>query len=450
MSQVPTLLNQFNSSLGLPFQKWLPETLLEEILAEEGIKYRNRIFSPFVTLWAFLSQVIDPDKSCHKAVSRVIFWLAGQGNEIPSEDPSAYCQARQRLPENFLAKIFRRVGENLEKEVKDEQLWCGRHIKVFDGSTVSMPDAKKNQKAYPQPSSQKKGCGFPLAKIGVFFSLTTGAALGLVIDVFHTHDVKLARQLYKLLNPLDVLVADRAVSSYADIHQIQAQGADAVVRKHQGRKNEMKKGKRIGLNDKLVTWYKPKSRPKGLSKKEDDALPPSLTVREIHYYVCIPGWRTKEVTVITTLLDEKTYPLREIAKLYRLRGEVELDLRHLKTTLKMEVLRGKTPARKEISVYLLAYNLLRTVMWEAGTQKGVNPIRLSFQGARQHLEHFVSEAKNAEKRKQEKLYQTLLELVAAHPIKKRPGRWDVRVRKRRPKAYPLMTEPRSVLRGKAA
>lgn len=253
-----------------------------------------------------------------------------------------------------------------------------------------------------------------------------------------------------MLNPLDVLVADRAVSSYADIHQIQAQGADAVVRKHQGRKNEMKKGKRIGLNDKLVTWYKPKSRPKGLSKKEDDALPPSLTVREIHYYVCIPGWRTKEVTVITTLLDEKTYPLREIAKLYRLRGEVELDLRHLKTTLKMEVLRGKTPARKEISVYLLAYNLLRTVMWEAGTQKGVNPIRLSFQGARQHLEHFVSEAKNAEKRKQEKLYQTLLELVAAHPIKKRPGRWDVRVRKRRPKAYPLMTEPRSVLRGKAA
>jgi hypothetical protein len=303
--------------------------------------------------------------------------LAEKEKKFPQKIKRAYCQARQRLSENFLSKIFSKVGEKLEEEVKDEQLWCGRHVKVFDGSTVSMPDTPANQKAYPQPSSQKEGCGFPIAKIGVFFSLTTGAALAIVVEVFKTHDVKLARRLYQFLNPLDVLVGDRAVCSYADINQIKARGADAVFRKHQGRKNQMRKGKRIGPNDKLVTWDKPKSRPEGLSKEEYEALPPSLTVREIHYYVCIPGWRTKEVTVITTLLDEKAYPRREIAKLYKLRWEVELDLRHLKTTLKMEVLRSKTPAmvRKEISVYLLAYNLLRTVMWEAGTQKGVNPIR---------------------------------------------------------------------------
>ncbi len=210
-SRVQILLDQFNSSLGLPFQKLLPAATIEEALNEEGIKYRNRLFSPIVTLWAFLSQVIDADKTCHNAVSRVIFWLAGIGEEVPSEDNSAYCQARLRLPENFLKKLFGKVGQNLEEEVRAEQLWCGRHVKVFDGSSVSMPDTPENQKAYPQPSSQKAGCGFPLAKIGVLFSLTTGAALGLVIDVFKTHDVKLARLLYDYLNALDVLVGDRAI-----------------------------------------------------------------------------------------------------------------------------------------------------------------------------------------------------------------------------------------------
>ena len=142
--------------------------MIEETLAEEGIKYRNRLFSPLVTLWAFLSQVIDADKTCHNAVSRVIAWLAGQGEEIPSEDNSAYCQARIRLPENFLKKLFSKSGQNLEKEVQEEPLWCGRSVKVFDGSTVSMPDTPDNQKAYPQPKTQKAGCGFPKRETGSF------------------------------------------------------------------------------------------------------------------------------------------------------------------------------------------------------------------------------------------------------------------------------------------
>ena len=162
-SRVQILLDQFNSSLGLPFQKLLPASKIEETLFEEGIKYRNRLFSPMVTLWAFLSQVIDADKTCHNAVSRVIAWLAGKGEEVPSEAPSAYCQARQRLPESFLKKLFSQVALRLKKKVQKEQLWCGRYVKVFDGSTVSMPDTPENQKAYPQPSSQKAGCGFPLA-----------------------------------------------------------------------------------------------------------------------------------------------------------------------------------------------------------------------------------------------------------------------------------------------
>ncbi len=426
--------------------------MIEETLVEEGIKYRNRLFSPLVTLWAFLSQVIDADKTCHNAVSRVIAWLAGQGEEIPSEDNSAYCQARIRLPENFLKKLFSKSSQNLEKEVQEEALWCGRSVKVFDGSTVSMPDTADNQKAYPQPKSQKAGCGFPLAKLGVLFSLQTGAAIAVIIEVFKTHDVKLARQLYDCLEPGDIFLSDRACCSYADICFIQQCHCDAVIRLHQSREKQMKKKKKIGPNDRLVTWQKPKSRPKGLSKEEYDSLPKTLTVRQIHYYICIPGRRTQQVILITTLLDEEAYPVREFLKLYQLRWEAELNLRHLKTSLGMDILRGKTPevVRKEIYVHLLAYNLLRTVMWSAGTQLGVNPLRLSLQEARHHLDNFVDEFKNCGTRKRKKLWTTMLELIAHKPMKKRPLRFEPRVRKRRPKSYPLMTQPRSVLRQKVA
>ena len=451
-SRVLVLLNQFNSSLGLPFQKVLPASIIEETLASEGIKYRNRLFSPLVTLWAFLSQVIDADKTCHNAVSRVIAWLAGQGEEIPSEDNSAYCQARLRLPENFVKKLFSKSSQNLEKEVQSEQLWCGRCVKAFDGSSVSMPDTPENQKAYPQPKSQKAGCGFPLAKLGVLFSLQTGAAIAVIIEVFKTHDVKLARQLYDDLNPGDIFLSDRACCSYADIYFIKQRNCDAVIRLHQSREKQMKKKKRIGPNDRLVTWTKPRTRPKGLSKEEYDSKPLTLTVRQIHYYVCIPGRRTKQVTLITTLLDEKIYPKLEIINLYEMRWEAELNLRHLKTSLGMDILRGKTPemVRKEIYVHLLAYNLLRTVMWSAGTQMEVNPLRLSLQEARHHLDNFVNELKNCGTRKRKKLWTTMLELIAHKPMKKRPLRFEPRVRKRRPKSYPLMTQPRSVLRKKVA
>jgi len=174
-------------------------------LAAEKIKYRQRLFDPFVTIWVFLSQVLDPDKSCQNAVSRVISWLASEHAEIPSEDTSAYCQARNRLPEKLLSRLFGEVAQGLENQVAPEHLWCGRHVKVIDGSTVSMPDTPSNQKAYPQPKSQAPGCGFPIAKIGALFSIATGAAVALVIDVVNTHDIKLARQIYQFLKPGDVL-----------------------------------------------------------------------------------------------------------------------------------------------------------------------------------------------------------------------------------------------------
>jgi hypothetical protein len=197
-------------------------------------------------LWAFLSQVLDTDKTCHNAVSKIIAHLAGEEVEIPSTDTSGYCQARARLSEKLLEKLFNSTAQNLEEKVTEEYLWCGRNVKVIDGSTVSMPDTVENQKEYPQTSSQQPGCGFPIAKIGVIFSLVTGAATALCIDVLNTHDIKLARRLYSFLKPNDVLLGDRAFCAYADMVTITKLGCDAIFRKHQSRTTTMRKGKIVG------------------------------------------------------------------------------------------------------------------------------------------------------------------------------------------------------------
>lgn len=352
------------------------------------------------------------------------------------------------MPEKLLEKLFNYSAQKLEEKVTQEHLWCGRNILVIDGSTVSMPDTVENQKEYPQPSTQKDGCGFPIAKIGVIFSLVTGAAVALCIDVLNTHDIKLARKLYSFLKPNDVLVGDRAFCAYADMFTIKKFNCDAVFRKHQSRTTNIRKGKIVGDCDKLVTWYKPKTCPKGLDKDEFNALPPSITVREIYYYIVIPGFRTQQVSLITTLLDKSSYSTLEIVGLYGKRWEVELDLRHLKTTLGMDVLRCKTPPmiRKEIHVFLLAYNLLRSLMWSAGTTCSTPPNRLSLQGTRHHLINFIPKLLDATSTKRLQIYRTLLKIIAHKAVPERPGRSEPRVRKRRPKAYPLMTKPRHELR----
>lgn len=378
-------------------------------------------------------------------MSRVIAYLVGSGVELPSTDTSAYCQARQRLPEELIQKLFGKVAVGLESHVNEKHLWCcGRKVKVIDGSTVSMPDTSLNQQEYPQPTSQKTGCGFPLAKIGALFSIATGAAVALVIDVFNTHDVQLARRLYEFLSPGDVLLGDRAFCAYADLFKIKTLGCDAVFRKHQRRHTQMRRGKIVGDCDKLVTWTKPTKCPKGLSQEEFNSLPDKLIVREIYFYILIPGFRTEQVSLITTLLDTKTYSTLDITSLYQERWDVEVNLRHLKTTLGMDILRGKSPGmvRKEIWAFLLAYNLLRSLMWSAGNSYGVSPLRLSLQGTRQHFHNFITQLVTEEASKCHQVYRTLLKVIVHKEVPQRPARSEPRVRKRRPKSYPLMQSPR--------
>ena len=225
-------------------------------------------------------------------------------------------------------------------------------------------------------------------------------------------------------------------------------GCDAVFRKHQARKTTMRKGKIIGSSDKLVTWYKPKKCPQGLTESEFFSLPSTLNVREIYYYIIIPGFRTERVSLITTLLDTTVYPTLEVLKLYGERWNVELNLKHLKTTLGMEVLRCKSPSmvRKELYIYLLAYNLLRSLMWSAGTTYGTPPLRLSLQGTRHHLDNFTPKLLAATSTQRDQIYCTLLKIIVHKTVPLRPGRSEPRVRKRRPKSYPLMKQPRHELR----
>lgn len=245
-------------------------------------------------------------------------------------------------------------------------------------------------------------------------------------------------------------MGDCAFCSYADMSFIQNYNCDAIFRLSQARKNEIERGRRKPLSsfESIEIWHKPSIRPKGLSQDEFAQLPKNLTIRIIKYYIPSPGYRTKQVVLATTLLDSKVYPPTKIMGLYGQRWEVELDLKHLKTTLGMDTLRGKTPemVRKEIYAHLLAYNLLRTVMWEAGTLHQVDPLRLSIQRTCQHLDNFIPHLAFATNRKRVQLYQALLKIIVHKSVPERQGRSEPRVRKRRPKSYPLMIKPRQILR----
>ncbi len=449
---IEILKRKFTNSVGLPFRELLPESTIVEALEAEKIEYRNRLFNPIVTLWAFLSQVLDTDKSLQNAVSRIIAWLAADGEAMPSSDTGGYSKARKRLPEKFLLRLLGKTAQGLEKHSSSEDLWCDRHVKLCDGSTVIMSDTPQNQAEYPQHANQAPGCGFPIAKIVVMFSLATGAALETLIAPFRTGEVTLARQLYPNLLPGDVVLADRAFGTYVDLVLVQQYSADAVFRKHQSRQSDFRRGQKLGIGDHIVTWSKPKRCPRSMSQEEFAELPEQVRVREVHLLIQQKGFRPREIIVVTTLLESKVYTKAKLAQLYQWRWQVEVDLRHVKTTLGMEMLRGKTPdmVRREIYVHLMAYNLLRTVMWQAGKKAGVCPMCISLQGTRQHFGNFCPELYRAGAKKRLQLYNTLLTVVTDKLLPERPYRYEPRLKKQRPKPYGWMQQPRHVLKRQLA
>jgi hypothetical protein len=310
-----------------------------------------------------------------------------------------------------------------------------------------MADPPETQTAYPQPTNPARGCGFPVARLVAFFSLSTGAVWDTAIGPLSAHELPLFRHLFPLLTAGEVALGDRLFGSYADIAELSKRGVDSVFRLHARRKPDFRPGKRLGRYDHLVEWIKPRQRPPGTTPAVFRQLPARLLLREGRFPISQKGFRTQVVTLVTTLRDPQGYSKAALAQLYGGRWTVESDLRHLKTTMQMEYLPVKTPSmvRKEFAVHLLAYHLIRTLMWEAGMHHAVRPLTLSFQAARPHLFPFAPVLAPVAHAHQESLYATLLHVVSRAHVPLRPGRVEPRARKRRPKPYKWLQQPRKQL-----
>lgn len=424
----------------------LPDRVIRQACRDVGHVWRDRQLDPVVTTYLLLQQILH---------GNVAIGELRHHSGLNFTD-SAYCQARQRLPLTVLRQLQRAVAGRCHAELDDDPAarWKGHRVFLIDGSSFSMPDTDELRELFGQPGGQAEGCGFPVAHLLVQLDVRTGYLLKTVVAPLRTHDLAGVVALQRDLRPGDVSVGDRAFCSYAHLALLRQGGRHGLFRAHQkqiisfrphrrfappGVQGEEAKGlprsrwlKRLGKNDQLVEYYKPKERPAWLSEAEYAALPETLVVRELRYEIHIPGRRTRRVTLVTTLLDPKRYPAKALAELYGLRWQAEVDLRHLKTTLGLEVLRSKTVpgVMKELLALVIVYNLVRRVMHEAGRRQGVEPRRISFIDAWRWLRYA-------------RIGEELPELKV-NPA--RPQRVEPRVRKRRPKQYPLMKRPRAQLR----
>jgi hypothetical protein len=443
--QVEAVRDQFAQQAGLPFLDVLSASEVESSCHAHKHKWRARTFTPWITLSMFLSQILSSDHSCEDALDRFQKYLKDSGLPPVSNNTASYCEARQRLPEEAVWDLFRRSGRSIHDKADAQWLFVGRPVKLVDGSTVIMPDTEANQAEYPQSRSQKPGLGFPIARILVIISLAVGTVLEAAMGPYQgkeTSELGLFRQISSQLQPGDIALADRFFGNYWVIVDSQRRGADVVFRLHQGRKTDFRRGRRLGPNDHIITWPKAQ-RPDWMSPAEYAKMPGELRLREIRVRVKEPGKRTREIVIVTTLLDATKYPASAIADLFKQRWHAELDLRSLKSAMGMEMLRTKTPdmVRKEIGMHFLAYNLMRGVMAEAARGRDVQPRELSFNGARQTVRAF-EEIHLYEPEQIAADFPLLLNLIIQKRVGDRPDRNEPRAVKRRPKPYHLLTIPR--------
>lgn len=421
---------------------------IDRCCREIGHDCRESFWSPTMTVLTFLLQILSSEKTLRAAVAEVLSQLSCRGEpNLPSPDPTAYCQARKRLPKQVLKKLNEDVAFRMKGLVDATGRWRGHALKIVDGSTVSMPDTPSLQKAFPQPEAQKPGCGFPVARMVSLFCWATGALIHLDLSHLRISEVTLLRRHYEdWLSAGDVLLADRYYCSYVDLARLNHRGVHAVQRLHQRREADFRKGKRLGPDDQLVEWTRPVQwlKRSGISREAFEELPETLTLRQVRVTDVPKGFRSRTIVVVTTLLDPVKYPAEEIRSLYRDRWLAELNLRSLKTHLGMEILRGKSEdvVRKEIIAHMLAYNLIRLLMWRAAREHGRDLHRLSFTGTLHRLRKTMPQMMTSSARCEREMLQVLFAQIAHDRLPDRPGRSEPRRRKRRPKNYSLLTKPR--------
>jgi hypothetical protein len=441
------LIELFGNKIPLPHVAPVRQVRKGSQVREE-YEPRDRIFNQWRTFWMFLGQVLSWTQSCNEALVKAQAWLWHSEKKKISSNTAGYCQGRNRLNQEYLNQINRDIIQQHQKHDSSLHLWCGRNVKGTDGSSFSMPDTKENQQLYPQPTSQKKGCGFPVMRIVATFSLASGVILDCRKGSLDVHERTLWREGWDSYEENDVVLADCGFCSYADYHLLKEKKVDSVMRLHQRRK-EKKIIKKFNKNDYLVIWQKGKKsqRPKWLTEQQWNQLPNEMTVRYVKVSINIPGIRTKKFVVATTLLDPKKYPADAIAELYWRRWRCELFLKDIKTTMRMKVLRSRTPKmiHKEFTIFIIAYNLIRSLIWNAALDNGVDPNRISFKAAINVILQWAPILMTIKNRDEKIQCITTIKNIIANnliPIRKIIRREPRAIKRRQNANYQLLTKPR--------
>ena len=422
----------------------IPERQLDRLRASGT---RRRVFTPIVTFWSFLAQVLSPTQPCRETVRQVQAERHRRGRSRICSGTAAYCQARRRLPESILQGIWEAIAGDLSEVSSPKMPWQGLRVGVVDGTTMSMPDTAPNQAVWPQSRRQSPGCGFPIMKMVGLFSLATGAIHKVATGSLHDSEQALFCQLWStLINGFDLLLGDRGFGSFAMFGALNCCGLHGVFRLHQRRKINWHKGKRLGKYDRLVTWNKPDDR---LMWWLPMPVPQSLQIRILKVVVPIAGFRTRVLFISTDLLDPKRFPPETLAELYRRRWQVELFFRHIKTTMHMDVLRCKSPVmiRREFHTHLIAYNVIRALMLQSALTYGTPLCRISFKGTCDTLRQWAPHLAivSATPKLYHHLLRSMLQTIANDLVPLRPNRAEPRAIKRRPKPYPLLNKPRHLM-----
>ena len=434
------------SELEFLFAGIFPPHLLAQ--ADDGPNSRERILPIRRTFWLFLSQVLTPHTSCRAVVRQLQAILGLQHQKQIDSANTAYVQARARLPFHTLLTALHLSADAAQARCMRSSAGFlgGRPVKVLDATSTQLADTPANQARFPQPSSQRIGCGFPVMKIMALFSLASGAVLHVACENLHWHDSRLFRRMRRFFRPGDIILGDRAFSDYASLAELPRRGVDLLARLHQGRKLDFRKpSKRLGKLDALFRWSKNPARPKHMTSRQWKRVPDEITVRVLRYRIQEPGFRTREIRLVTTLTDPRAYPAAALFALYRRRWRLELCFRDLKTSMGMETLSCQSPAMviKELHMFLIAHNLVRCLMAEATGIHEVDLERVSFKGSVDATREFSNALAKATSRKsRRRLEDDLLTILATDLVPERPGRREPRAIKRRPKPYPLLTRPR--------
>ena len=429
--------------LELLFALWIPHWRLAQ--QEEGEHSRNRRWNLRLVFWTFLWQVAQAGASCREAIRQAQARCKNAARPTPPAADSPYCQARGALPIERLQEIHDGLCAEADLAVAAKDLWCGHRVLIADGSSVTAPDTAANQKAYPQQSVQKAGCGFPIIRLVALLSLTTGMLTAWATGSWSQHELGLLQTLWDCLRVGDVLMADRGFCNWVLLAQCLERGVQAVFRVKGTRRRDFRQGKRLSRHERLVQWRKPPQRARTVDAKTWALLPEVLNLRLVRCRLTLPGFRTRQVILVTTLLDSAKYPPEALSKLYFQRWSMELTLRNIKITLQMDQLSCKNPQNleREIRIHFLVHNLVRRLMLEATRRHRVPLERVSFAGSLGAVRRYGEALLQVHpKRQRQKLMQELLAVLASDLVPDRPGRREPRALKRRPKPYPRLMNNR--------